>query len=384
VTRLRIPLLLIGLAWRIAGCQISSAKELTQPAADAFARYVQLTEARMQRELSDPAQFLYIDSLAEAERNALQSRLLAGQVMIAPMVTRENGRKIPIPDGLVHHWLAVGFIPGATRDQAIALAQDYSRYAELYAPDVQRAEILSRQGQHFEVSYRFYRHAIVTVVYNARFAVEYFAPDPSRGYSFARSTRIAEVQNPAKNTEREFPVDNDHGYLWRLNLYTRYLERDNGVYIQIEFLALSRTVPPVFAWLVNPYLHSVPRDYLTHFIVSTGKALQPHPQPAARTAVLDAALFFPESLRVPTFQLSIASSTRWRWPGLSSSLVNGLLLTMSSWPFVNVEDESHFICRRIALVGRLHDCKWVSVRREQSLDNPCGGQRLLPVERASY
>ena len=39
------------------------------------------------------------------------------------------------------------------------------------------------------------------------------------------------------------PVGNDPGYLWRLNLYTRYLEKDNGVYIEIEFVALSRNVP---------------------------------------------------------------------------------------------------------------------------------------------
>jgi len=61
-------------------------------------------------------------------------------------------------------------------------------------------------------------------------------------------------------------VGNDRGYLWRLDLYTRYLETSDGVYVQIEFLTLSRGVPAVFAWLVNPYLKSVPRDYLTNYI----------------------------------------------------------------------------------------------------------------------
>ena len=212
--------------------------------------------------MSDPKQFLYMDSLPENERKAAQARLLEGDVIIEPMVTRENGKIIDIPNGMVHHWLAIGFLPGATRDQAMALAEDYGRYAELYAPDVQRAEILSRQDQSFEVSYRFYRHAIVTVVYNTRFAVGFFALDASRGYAVSRSIRIAEVENADREIEREFPVGNDHGYMWRLNLYTRYLERDNGVHIQIEFLSLSRSVPTIFAWLVNPYLRSVPRDYI--------------------------------------------------------------------------------------------------------------------------
>jgi hypothetical protein len=83
-------------------------------------------------------------------------------VIIERMVTRENGRMVHIPDGMAHHWLAIGFIPGVTRDQAIAVAQNYARHAKLYAPEVQRAEILSREGQRFEVYYRFYRHALVS------------------------------------------------------------------------------------------------------------------------------------------------------------------------------------------------------------------------------
>lgn len=69
------------------------------------------------------------------------------------------------------------------------------------------------------------------------------------------------------------PVGNDPGYLWRLNLYTRYLEKDNGVYIEIEFVALSRNVPAIFAWLVNPYLRSIPREYLTNYIRATQNGL---------------------------------------------------------------------------------------------------------------
>jgi hypothetical protein len=192
------------------------------------------------------------------------------------MRTLDKGKEIHVPDGLAHHWLAIGFIPGATVDQAVALAQDYARHPELYAPDVQRANVLAHDGQHFSVYYRFHRHAIVTVVYNTEFRVDYFLPDPSRGYCFARSVRIAEVQNPGNPDEKELPVGNDHGYMWRLNLYTRYIEKDNGVYVEIEFVALSRSVPWMFALLVNPYLRSIPHDYLTNYIHATQKALSPN------------------------------------------------------------------------------------------------------------
>ena len=41
------------------------ASELTQPTAEAFQRYLQRTEGRMQSELADPEHFLYFDSLPE-------------------------------------------------------------------------------------------------------------------------------------------------------------------------------------------------------------------------------------------------------------------------------------------------------------------------------
>ena len=122
---------------------------------------------------------------------------------------------------------------------------------------------------------RLCKQAIVTVTYDTEFSVDYFLPDPTRAYSVTRAVRIAEVQNPGKSNEQELPPGQDHGYMWRFNLYTRYLERDNGVYLQIEFLALSRTVPTFFAWLVNPYIRSVPREYLTHFVLVTRRELTP-------------------------------------------------------------------------------------------------------------
>ena len=57
------------------------------------------------------------------------------------------------------------------------------------------------------------------------------------------STRIAEVENAGKSNERELPVGNDHGYIWRLYSYWRIEEKDSGVYVQGESIGLSRTIP---------------------------------------------------------------------------------------------------------------------------------------------
>jgi hypothetical protein len=247
--------------------------ELKPVTAKAFQKYVEDTEARIQNEISDPAKAIYVDSLPEEQKTADFARLQKGEIVIQSLSTKEGGAPIHVPDGLVHHWLATAFIPGTTAEQVLKLEQDYSRYAELYKPDVQEAKVLSNEGQHFRVYYRFYRHAIVTVVYNVDFDVTYVAPDNSKNYGFTRAQRIAEVDGPGSPHEHEYPVGKDHGYLWKLDLYTRCVERDGGVYLQVEFVALSRTIPPVFAWLVNPYVHSVPRDYLRHYLDVTRKAL---------------------------------------------------------------------------------------------------------------
>lgn len=261
----------------LAGCQLfpsrAEAVELKPATEKAFERYAQLTESRIQHELNSTDGYLYVDRLPEKQRQTAFAKLREGQSVIETLRTRDNGRAVDVPDGLIHHWIATSFVPGATREQAMALAQDYSRHPQLYGPDVQGATVLTHDGNHYVVRFRFYRKAIVTAVYNVDFNVDCVEPDAARGHCDSRAVRIAEVENPGKAGEKEYPIGNDHGYMWKLNLYARYVERDGGVYIEVEFLALSRSVPAVFAWLVNPYVKSIPREYLANYMLKTKKAL---------------------------------------------------------------------------------------------------------------
>ena len=59
------------------------------------------------------------------------------------------------------------------------------------------------------------------------------------------------------------------GYLWRLDSFWRLEEKDGGVYVQLESIGLSRSVPAIFAWLVNPLLRSIPRRTLTDLLGAT-------------------------------------------------------------------------------------------------------------------
>lgn len=254
-------LILVGLT------RPAMAAELKQATLDAFEHYVAVAEARMATEFNDPNRFLWVDQLPPARRNALLAQLRQGQVITQHLETRENGQPIPIPSGMVHHWVALVFVPGVSLSETIAQQQDFDRSAEVYGPDIQRSKLLQADRNDFRVYYRLHRHVLIaSPTYNANFDIQFFPVDGDREYSRSYSTRIAELVNAGMPDESEKPIGIDFGYLWRLNTYTRYEERDGGVYIQIEFISLSRGVPAIFAWLVNPYIRSIPQEYLTHIL----------------------------------------------------------------------------------------------------------------------
>ncbi len=69
------------------------------------------------------------------------------------------------------------------------------------------------------------------------------------------------------------PVGRDGGFLWRINSYWRFDERDGGVYVQCESVSLSRGIPLGFGWLVGPFVTSIPRESLTFTLETTRKVL---------------------------------------------------------------------------------------------------------------
>ena len=174
-----------------------------------------------------------------------------------------------MPDGLIHHWVGSVFVPGATLEQAVALLQDYNRHAEIYTPTVARSKVLARDGDTFKVHLRFMMKKVITVVVNSEHEARFTRDGPDRARSRVASTRIAEVDDPGTAAEREHPVGRDGGYLWRLNTYWRFLQRDNGVYIECESITLTRGIPAGFGWLVRPFVTSIPRESLTFTLETT-------------------------------------------------------------------------------------------------------------------
>ena len=246
----------------------ATAADLQPRTVAAFDRYVRATEAQM---TADP--FLRIDGLREPERQARLAELKRSEVWIERVVTQEGGKPIDVPGGLIHHWSGSVFIPGATLEQAVSLLQDYDRHADVYQPRVARSRLVSRKGEMFQAYLRFEMTKVITVVVNTDNEAVFTRPAPDRAQSRIYSLRVAEVEDAGTPQEREKPVGRDGGYLWRLYTYWRFLERDNGVYLQCEAITLTRGIPIGFGWIVGPFVTSIPRESLAFTMERTRDTL---------------------------------------------------------------------------------------------------------------
>jgi hypothetical protein len=244
--------------------------ELQSRTIQAFDRYVRLTEAR----LNGTASFLWIDGLPDAKRREALGMVRKQQLSIEPLQTKDNGRDIDVPGGMIHHWVGTAYVPGASIDEALALLQNYDAHQRIYAPTVAASKLQSRDGDRFRFFLRFVMKQVITVVVNSEHEAVFRRPAADRAEGWIHSTRIAEVENPGLSTEREKPVGNDGGYLWRLNTYWRLLARDGGLYIHCESVSLSRGIPYGFGWVVGPFVTSIPRESLTFTLETTRKQVQ--------------------------------------------------------------------------------------------------------------
>ena len=263
MTGLSIVLLPAMLA-AASGAELTGA-ELKPQTVQAFDSYVRAAEARMNGG-REAGPFLWSDRTP-----ARIEHVRKGEVIAEPW--SGNG-EIEVPDGLIHDWIGAVFIPGATLDGTLRLVQDYNNHKRIYKPEVIDSKLLSHSGNDFQISLRLLKKKVVTVVLNTSHDVHYQPIDRTRWSSRSYSTRIAEVQSPGKSDEHELPPGHDHGFLWRLNSYWRFEERDGGVYVECEAISLTRAVPSGLGWLINPIIRSLPRESLASTLRETRDALK--------------------------------------------------------------------------------------------------------------
>lgn len=268
--------------WLCAGmvaAQTATTAELKPATLQAFDRYIQATEARLDGQVKGRGSFLWADASPERLK-----QVRAGQVLAERWAGRDE---VKVPGGLIHDWIGAVFIPGATLEETLAMVQNYDAHKNVYKPEVIDSRLVSRKGGDYRIYLRLLKKKVLTVVLNTNHDVRYFPLDAKRCYSRSYSTRIAEVADAGKPGEREMPVGKDHGFLWRIYSYWRFEERDRGVYVECQAISLTRNVPTGLGWLIEPIIRNLPRESLANTLTATrgalsGRDVQVVPSGAAR------------------------------------------------------------------------------------------------------
>jgi hypothetical protein len=142
--------------------------------------------------------------------------------------------------------------------------QDYNHHAGKFA-DVERSRLLSAEGNRYRVYFRFRRSkSFVTVVYNTEQDCIYSSHGPARASSQSVATKIAELEDPGADSEREKPPGHDRGFLWRLVSWWRFEQKGNDVVVELESASLSRDIPSIIKLMpgVSSYIRSTPKESL--------------------------------------------------------------------------------------------------------------------------
>ena len=181
-----------------------------------------------------------------------------------------------LPGAMLHHWRGTAFAAGAKAADFERLMRDFNAYPQRYAPQVMSARVISQHGDSYRTTMRVRQKHVITVVMDMTYDITFGRLNPQHGFSISRSTQVSEINSPGTSKERALSSSEEHGFLWRLNTYWSYEERDDGLYMQIESVSLTRSIPVGLGWAVGPFVESVPRESLEFTLRATCDALLKH------------------------------------------------------------------------------------------------------------
>ncbi|HEV2465416.1 MAG TPA: hypothetical protein VGT04_16555 [Acidobacteriaceae bacterium] len=252
---------LIALAGPLLLCCNSRAEQPSQEAIAGFNKYVGAIESRLAAQHRKSTSFIALTRTSAQT----EARLRGGELVVENLTPT----KADLPGATIYHWRGTAFVAGATVADFERLMRDFPAYPRIYSPQVVSSRVLSQNGDHYQVAMRVKQKHIITVVMDTNYDVEFAQLDARHGWSTSRSTGIDEIEDG-----RVLSPADQHGFLWRLNTYWTFEQRNGGLYMQIESVSLTRSIPTGLGWAVEPFVQSVPRESLEFTLRATRDALR--------------------------------------------------------------------------------------------------------------
>jgi len=238
----------------VFGTQVSHAAELKQEALKSWDDYLQAANSRMKDRVASGT-FLWVDE----DSNRLK-QVRAGKILVFPV-----GPHVPkpVPKGLIHDWIGAAYFPNTKLADVLAVVHDYDHYQEYYKPSVVESKSLTQPGGDDRFSMLLVNKEVVAkMALDSEYEACYQKVSLDRWYGVAYTTRIQEIREYGHSGEHKLPPDQGSGYIWRLYSIARFEERDGGVYVEIEAMALSRDIPVAFRLVADPIVRRVSKNSL--------------------------------------------------------------------------------------------------------------------------
>ena len=244
----------------------SEAADLKPQTVAAWDESVRSAEAQAAERVQAGHSFLWLDEDPDRERE-----VRAGEVIVEPMAAHMPEK---VPFGLLHRWIGAAFLPGAFLDDVSNVLSDYRHYREYYSPHVIDAKLVRKdpsadQFSLLVVNTTFLKKTALAGDYET----SYIEVDPRRRYSILRATNLQEIEDYGQSSQHKLPAGQGTGFIWRIHTITRLEQRDGGVYIEVEAMALSRDIPASLHWLVDPAVRRVSRSSLITSLSQTRAAI---------------------------------------------------------------------------------------------------------------
>jgi hypothetical protein len=226
--------------------------------------YVGSVNTSMAERNAESRPFLWVDESSEARRRVQNGELV---------ITNHDPRKVP--QGLIHHWVGVMFLPNVSLDQVMRVLNSYDRYSDIYKPLIRKSSVIEQAGDTVKLNVLAVQKAFsVTAAVETDEEIQVARPTPNRVCITANSVRLEEIANYGQASEHSFPEARRPGYVWRALIVQRLEQRDGGVYVELETISLSRGIPVEVRWLIKPLTDELPRKMMSDILNETRTAVQ--------------------------------------------------------------------------------------------------------------
>lgn len=229
--------------------------------------YVKAANNNLQDRIRPGGNFLW--ALEDPDRAA---KVRAAEIEVAP-ATGQVPKKLP-GGGLIHHWIGAVFMPNIKLDDVLAVTRDYDRYKEFYRPSVIESKAIVRDDSEDRFSMMLMNTSFfLKSALDADYRATTVRLDKDRVYSITETTRVQEIEEYGRPNQHQTPEGKGRGYIWKLYSIARLEQRDGGVYVELEAMALSRDIPAVMHLVVDPIVRRVSRNSLILSLQQTQAAV---------------------------------------------------------------------------------------------------------------